>query len=204
MRQYEATYILDPVLEEEQQRARIDRFKGVVETQGGAVQNVDRWERRRLAYPLKVQREGQMPERVREGYYVVMLFTGVPGVEAELARVLKLEERVLRHIIVKLEPKQAERALGEARSTAEAKARAEAEAKVAAEVAAAAAAVAAVAAEAAAAAAAVAAAAAAAEAAVAAEAAAAEAAVAAAEAAAAAPVEAAPPAASEAQEEPEA
>ena len=185
MRQYEVTYILDPVLEEEQQRARIDRFKGVVETQGGAVQNVDRWERRRLAYPLKVQREGQMPERVREGYYVVMLFTGVPGVEAELARVLKLEERVLRHIIVKLEPKQAERALVEARSTAEAKVRAEAEAKVAAEAAAVAAAEAAAAA------------------AVAAEAAAAAAAAAEA-AAAAAPVEAAAPAASVAQEEQEA
>ena len=47
MRQYEAMYILDPTLEEEQQTALIERFQALVSDQGGEVQHLERWERRR-------------------------------------------------------------------------------------------------------------------------------------------------------------
>src|SRR4051812_39166214 len=62
MRQYEVMYIMDPMLEEDQQNALVERFQTLVQTQGAEVQHLDRWERRRLAYEVKGR---------REGYYVV-------------------------------------------------------------------------------------------------------------------------------------
>jgi small subunit ribosomal protein S6 len=121
-------YILDPMLEEDQQAALVARFQGLVEAQGGEVQNIDRWERRRLAYEVKGR---------REGFYVVMHLCGAPGVETELSRVLGITEGVIRHLIVKLDDRRAERTVAEARAATEAKARAEAEARAAAEAAAA-------------------------------------------------------------------
>ncbi len=140
MRQYEVVYILDPGLDDAQQSTLIERFRGIVGTQGGDVQHVDRWERRRLAYEISGR---------REGYYVVMHFTGEPVVQAELSRVLGITEGILRHMIVKLDPKRAEKAIADAKAAAEAKAKAEAEARAAAAAAQAAAEAAAAAAEAA-------------------------------------------------------
>jgi small subunit ribosomal protein S6 len=132
MRQYEAMYILDPALEDEQQTALVERFQTLVGTQGGEVQHVDRWERRRLAYEIQGR---------REGFYVVMNFRGTPAAEAELSRVFGITEGVLRHLITRMDERLADRQLAEAKAAAEAKARAQAEAQAAAEAAAAAAAV---------------------------------------------------------------
>jgi len=129
MRQYEAVYILDPSLEEAQQTALVERFTALVEGQGGTIQHVDRWERRRLAYEVKGR---------REGYYVVMNFQGSAAAEAELMRVFGITDDVIRHMIVKMDERVAQKAINEAKSAAEAKARADAEARAAAEAAAAA------------------------------------------------------------------
>jgi small subunit ribosomal protein S6 len=130
VRQYEVIYILDPNLEEEGQTAQIERFRGIVEAQGGSVQHVERWERRRLAYEVKGR---------REGYYVVMNFTSEPAAEKELSRVMGITDAVVRHMIVRVDPKIVERQIAESKAQAEARARAEAEARAAAEAAAAAA-----------------------------------------------------------------
>jgi len=96
MRKYECTYILDPGLADEQQEPIIDRFKNLVGDNGGTVEAVDKWERRRLAYEVKGK---------REGVYVVINFSGEPSTEAELGRVLGISEGILRHLIVRTDQK---------------------------------------------------------------------------------------------------
>ncbi len=93
-RPYEAIYIVDPDLGEEQVNAIADRYKSLVETNGGTVEKIDVWERRKLAYAIKGR---------TEGIYVVMQFTGVPSVEAELRRIFQISEDQLRAMIVKPE-----------------------------------------------------------------------------------------------------
>ncbi len=96
MRKYECAYILDPGLTEEEQQPFVDRFKTLVDDNGGTVDAVDKWERRRLAYEIKGK---------REGVYVFMNFTGEPAAEAELGRVLGITEGVLRHMVVRTDTK---------------------------------------------------------------------------------------------------
>ncbi|MCC6443347.1 MAG: 30S ribosomal protein S6 [Armatimonadetes bacterium] len=92
MRAYEATYILDPALSEEDQTALIERFQELVKSLGAEVEAVSKWEKRRLAYEVNGR---------REGIYVIMNFKAELPVKAELDRVLKLSEGVIRHIIVR-------------------------------------------------------------------------------------------------------
>ena len=87
---YEALYILDPSLTEEQTAALVAKFKGVVEA-NGTVTEVDEWGKRRLAYPIN---------DLMEGYYVLMTFTALPGVPAELDRQFRINENVMRSLIV--------------------------------------------------------------------------------------------------------
>jgi small subunit ribosomal protein S6 len=96
MRKYECTYILDPGLSDEEHEPLIERFKTLVSDNGGSVDAVDKWERRRLAYEVKGK---------REGVYVVMNFNGEPRTETELGRVLRITDGVLRHIVVRTDTK---------------------------------------------------------------------------------------------------
>jgi len=123
MRPYEAIYILDPMLEEEQLTALVERFRTLIGNQGGEVLHVDRWERRRLAYEVKGR---------REGYYVVMNFRGTPAVEAELSRVMRISDGVIRQMVLLMDERKADKTIAEARAQAEAKAKAAAEAEAAA------------------------------------------------------------------------
>lgn len=87
---YEVVYILDPAMGEEATAAMIEKFKTLVETQG-TVSEVDEWGKRRLAYPIN---------DLNEGYYVLMTFTAEPSLPAELDRVLKITEGVMRSMII--------------------------------------------------------------------------------------------------------
>jgi small subunit ribosomal protein S6 len=97
MRKYECMYILDPALSDEDQQSFIERFRNLVAENGGTVDAVDKWERRRLAYEVKGK---------REGIYVVMNFSGEPATEAELGRILGITDGILRHIIVRTDTKK--------------------------------------------------------------------------------------------------
>ena len=96
VRPYEALYIVDPDLSDEDITSITDRYKSVVEEQGGEVEGINRWEKRRLAYEVK--------DRV-EGIYVLMTFKGEHKVEAELDRLMRIADDVLRHLIVRLDEK---------------------------------------------------------------------------------------------------
>ena len=87
---YEAVYILDPALNEEQIAALVEKFKKVVEA-NGTVSEVNEWGKRRLAYPIN---------DLMEGYYVLMTFTAAPTVPAELDRLFRINENVMRSMVV--------------------------------------------------------------------------------------------------------
>ena len=88
---YEAMYILDPTLGEEAVAALVAKFKGVVEA-NGTVSEVDEWGKRRLAYEINKE---------TEGYYALINFTCPASFTAELDRVYKITDGVLRSLIVK-------------------------------------------------------------------------------------------------------
>lgn len=98
VRPYEVLYILDPDLSDEDITSTMEKYKSVVAEQGGEVENVNRWDKRRLAYEVK----GRV-----EGIYVLMNFSGENKVQAELDRLMKIADDVIRHIIVRRDEKQA-------------------------------------------------------------------------------------------------
>ena len=87
MRHYEIMIILDPNLEERTVQPSLEGFLKVVTTDGGTVDNVDIWGRRRLAYDIK---------KKSEGIYAVVNFTAEPATAKELDRQLGLNESVMR------------------------------------------------------------------------------------------------------------
>jgi small subunit ribosomal protein S6 len=87
MRQYELMVILDPEIEERTVAPSLDKYLSVVTTDGGSVDKVDIWGRRRLSYDIK---------KKSEGIYAVVDFTAEPATAKELDRQLGLNEVVLR------------------------------------------------------------------------------------------------------------
>ena len=94
MRRYELMIILDPNLEERTVTPSIDQFLGVVKTDGGSVEKVDVWGRRRLAYEIK---------KKSEGIYAVVDLTAQPDTVKELDRQLNLNESILRTKVIRPE-----------------------------------------------------------------------------------------------------
>ena len=87
MRHYEMMVILDPSLDERTVAPSLDTFLNVVRNDGGSVDNVDIWGKRRLAYEI---------EKNAEGIYAVVELTATPATVSELDRQLGLNESVLR------------------------------------------------------------------------------------------------------------
>ncbi|MGE9808380.1 MULTISPECIES: 30S ribosomal protein S6 [unclassified Janibacter] len=87
MRQYELMVIFDPELDERTVAPTLDKFLTVITKDGGTIDNVDHWGRRRLAYEIK---------KKPEGIYAVANFTSEPATAKELDRQLNLNESVLR------------------------------------------------------------------------------------------------------------
>lgn len=94
MRHYEMMYILRPDLDEEMLNEVIERFSSIIEEQGGETVKLDRWGKRRLGYEIN---------DLHEGFYVLVDFRGEVAVTNELSRRMKLNENVLRHMIVSKE-----------------------------------------------------------------------------------------------------
>ncbi len=95
---YEAVYIVDPDLGDERISAITAKYRGIIETGGGAIEKIDVWERRRLAYEIKGR---------TEGIYVVMQFRAKPPVEAELRRIFQISEDQIRFLIIRRDDEEA-------------------------------------------------------------------------------------------------
>jgi small subunit ribosomal protein S6 len=87
MRHYEVMVILDPTLEERTVAPSLDQFLSVVKNDGGSVEKVDVWGRRRMAYEI---------DKHVEGIYAVVDLQANPAAVQELDRQLNLNESVLR------------------------------------------------------------------------------------------------------------
>ena len=91
LRQYEVMLILPAEADESVIGQAVERITKVVSSDGGAVGNIDRWGRKRLAFEIAKQ---------HEGYYVVVDFTAEPTAITELERTLHLADEVLRFKVV--------------------------------------------------------------------------------------------------------
>jgi small subunit ribosomal protein S6 len=92
VRAYELMVILDPDLEERTGAPSLDTYLNVVRNDGGTVENVDIWGRRRLAYEI---------DKNAEGIYAVVTLQAEPATVKELDRQLTLNESVLRTKVIR-------------------------------------------------------------------------------------------------------
>ena len=96
MRHYELMLILDPEVDERNVSATVEKLLKVVPADGGTVDNVDVWGRRRFAYEI---------QKKAEGYYVVVDSHATPATTKELDRQLGLNETVMRTKILRPDAK---------------------------------------------------------------------------------------------------
>lgn len=91
MNKYEVMYIVKSA-DEEVVNSVVEKIENLITKNGGNVEKVDRWGKRRLAYEVKKQ---------NEGYYVLVNFEAQPTVITEIDRVMKITDEILKHMIVK-------------------------------------------------------------------------------------------------------
>lgn len=97
MNKYEIIYIIDAAMEEAPRKDLIAKFSALITNNGGSIEKMDEWGKRRLAYAINYK---------TEGYYVLMQFTAGSDLPKELERNLQISESVIRYQIVKLEQKK--------------------------------------------------------------------------------------------------
>lgn len=98
-REYETVFILDPGLEESRVNDEIERATALIGEQGGSVDEVERWGRRRLAYEIG---------KKRDGVYTLIRYRAQGPVVRELERRLGINESVLRTLTVVVDPRYKE------------------------------------------------------------------------------------------------
>ena len=94
MNKYEVMYVIDTALEDQARTDVINRFSAIVEANGGKVERVDEWGKRRLAYPINYK---------TEGYYVLVVFSANPELPRELERNMRNDERLMRYMVTRKE-----------------------------------------------------------------------------------------------------
>ena len=94
MNHYETIYIVNPTLDDDALKEAIDKFSDLIKKLKGFIIKVNEWGKRKLAYELK---------QFDKGYYVVLDFCALPKMVRELERNLKLDERILKYITVKID-----------------------------------------------------------------------------------------------------
>ena len=92
--QYELMVIINPEIDERQVPTTLDKFLAVITNDGGSIENVDVWGRRRLAYEI---------QKKTEGIYAVVNFTSTSDAAQELDRQLKLNEQIMRTKVLRAE-----------------------------------------------------------------------------------------------------
>ncbi|MCW0215499.1 MAG: 30S ribosomal protein S6 [Pseudonocardia sp.] len=97
MRHYEIMVILDPSLDERTVQPSLETFLNVIRTDGGSVEKVEVWGKRRLSFEIN---------KNAEGIYAILEVTAEPATVSELDRQLGLNESVLRTKVLRREPKK--------------------------------------------------------------------------------------------------
>jgi small subunit ribosomal protein S6 len=93
VRKYEVIFIVKPI-EEEATNAVIEKFANLIAANGGTVDKEDRWGKKHLAYEIKDH---------ADGFYCLFYATCDPACVAEIDRVMKITDEILKHMIIKEE-----------------------------------------------------------------------------------------------------
>jgi small subunit ribosomal protein S6 len=94
---YELLLLLNPSLDEESRAALLDKVQGLIAADGGVVDNLDSWGKRKLAFEVDKQTEGD---------YALIDFHTTPDAIAELDRVLHITDPVLRYMLLRREDRE--------------------------------------------------------------------------------------------------
>ena len=92
MNKYELLFIISVDQTEEQREAIIAKLKKFIEDRSGVIAGIDKWGVRKLAYPIKFK---------NEGYYVLMNFESEASFPAELDRIYKITDGIMRSLIIR-------------------------------------------------------------------------------------------------------
>lgn len=98
MKAYELLFFVDPSIEEEAKLAAEKRIDNAITSQGGKVNNVEEWGKRKLAYQIN---------GLTDGDYTLIDFEAEPTAVAELDRVLRITDAVVRHMITRRDDREA-------------------------------------------------------------------------------------------------
>ena len=93
MNKYELVYIIDTAVEEEARKALVEKFNTLITENGGEIEKVEEWGKRRLAYAINYK---------TEGYYVLVNFSAASELPLELERNLKITESVIRYQTIRV------------------------------------------------------------------------------------------------------
>jgi len=91
MKAYELLFFINPTLEEEDRQATLKRIDTAIVSQGGTVDNIDEWGKKKLAFEV---------DRLTDGDYILIDFHAKPNSIAEIDRVLRITDAVKRFMIV--------------------------------------------------------------------------------------------------------
>ncbi|OGR83308.1 MAG: 30S ribosomal protein S6 [Elusimicrobia bacterium RIFCSPLOWO2_01_FULL_64_13] len=94
---YESIFICPGEMPQDKIEAALEKTKAVISRSNGHIVTAELWGRRKLAYPIK---------RNREGHYAYLLFSSSPGVPAQLDRHYRVTDTILRGLTVKVDPRQ--------------------------------------------------------------------------------------------------
>lgn len=94
MNQYEAVFIMHPVLSEEQVRETVEKFKGLLEAKGGKVLHEENWGLKKLAYSI---------QHKRSGFYHLMEFQAPGELIGPMELEMKRDERIMRFLNVRMD-----------------------------------------------------------------------------------------------------
>jgi small subunit ribosomal protein S6 len=92
MRKYEIMYIIRPNIEEEAKKSLVERFDSILTENGAEIRESKEWGKRRLAYEI---------DDYRDGIYHIVKVNSEPKAVQEFSRLAKINEDIIRHIVIK-------------------------------------------------------------------------------------------------------
>ena len=93
MRRYETIFIVRPNVAEDEIEAITNKTGSIIEGDGGTILRINNWGLKKLAYLIKKE---------SQGFYVYVDFAGVPASVAEMERIFRIDDRILKYLTVKL------------------------------------------------------------------------------------------------------
>ena len=93
MRRYETIFIARPNVNEDEIEAITSRTTSTIENDGGTILRINNWGLKKLAYLIKKE---------NQGYYVYLDYAGIPESIAEIERLFRIDDRVLKYLTIKL------------------------------------------------------------------------------------------------------